>query len=80
MWHMCQEIFLIMDLHKIPIDGEYRDSGNIEDTLLNWPHIVVLPMLVFLPYVLNALNLLRLIHKLAGGVQIDNNNINSTLQ
>ena len=33
-----------------------------------------------LPYVLNALNLLRLIKILAGRVQNDNNNINSTLQ
>ena len=49
MWHMCQEIYLIMDLHKVPIHGEYRDSGNIEDMLLKWPHIVGLPMLVFLP-------------------------------
>lgn len=48
MWHPCQEIFLIMNLHKVPIHGEYRDSGNIEDMLLNWPYIVVLPMLVFL--------------------------------
>ena len=49
MWHVCQEISLIMDLHKVPIHGEYRDSGNIEDMLLKWPHIVGLPMLVFLP-------------------------------
>jgi hypothetical protein len=34
----------------------------------------------FLPYVLNRLNQLRLLHKLIGGVQINNNNINSTLQ
>ena len=33
-----------------------------------------------LPYVLNPLNLLRLLHKLVDGVQINNNNINSTLQ
>jgi hypothetical protein len=33
-----------------------------------------------LPYVLNPLNLLRLLCKLMGGVQISNNNINSTLQ
>jgi hypothetical protein len=37
-------------------------------------------MSYFLPYVLNALNPLRLIHKLMVGMQIDNNNINSTLQ
>ena len=33
-----------------------------------------------LPYVLNPLNALRLLDKLVGGVQINNNNINSKLQ
>jgi hypothetical protein len=33
-----------------------------------------------LPYVLNPLNPLRLMHKLMGVVQINNNNINSKLQ
>ena len=33
-----------------------------------------------LPYVLNPLILLKLIHKLTGGVEINNNNINSKLQ
>ena len=35
---------------------------------------------VILPYVLNALNLMRLLRISTGRVQIDNNNINSTLQ
>jgi hypothetical protein len=33
-----------------------------------------------LPYVLNPLILLKLIHKFMNGVEIDNNNINSKLQ
>ena len=38
------------------------------------------PVTDCLPYVLNPLNLLKLMQKLMGGLQIDNNNINSTLQ
>ena len=34
----------------------------------------------FLPYVLNPLNLLKIIHKFMSGVEINNNNINSKLQ
>ena len=34
----------------------------------------------FLPYVLNPLILLKLMHKILGGVEIDKNNINSKLQ
>jgi hypothetical protein len=37
-------------------------------------------MLAFLPYVLNRLISLKLIHKFMGGVEINNNNINSKLQ
>jgi len=33
-----------------------------------------------LPYVLNPLILLKLIQKLTGGVELNNNNINSKLQ
>ncbi len=44
------------------------------------PNLLCSWMSDFLPYVLNPLNLLKLIHKLMGGVQINNNNINSKLQ
>jgi hypothetical protein len=37
-------------------------------------------MLDFLPYVLNPLIPLKLMHKFMSGVEIDNNNINSKLQ
>jgi len=33
-----------------------------------------------LPYVLNPLNLLKLMHKFMSGVEINNSNINSKLQ
>jgi len=38
------------------------------------------PDAYILPYVLNPLILLKLMHKFLGGVEIDKNNINSKLQ
>jgi len=38
------------------------------------------PIACILPYVLNPLILLKLIQKLTGGVELNNNNINSKLQ